>query len=65
MRSYFKELTVEEEVGGNIVSRKVRFAVYQIASWFEAPGIHHQLILFTSDLDWLSEMHISVEDWEA
>ena len=66
MRSYCKqfrkELTVEEEVAGNILNRKVRFTVYSIVGWFDDPGIYHELILFGSDLDWLSEMHISVED---
>ena len=65
MRSYFKELTIEEENGGNIVSRTVRVAVYPICSWFDAQGIYHQLTLLGSDLDWLSEMHISIEESEA
>lgn len=57
-----KELTVEEEAGGNIVNRKVRFIVYSVMGWFDDPGVYHELILFRSDLDWLSEIHISVED---
>jgi hypothetical protein len=60
MRSYFKELTVEEEAGGNVVSRKVRIVVYPILSWFDDLGYYHQLILCGSDLDWLSKMHVSV-----
>ena len=62
MRSYFKELTVEDEAGGNIVSRKVRIAVHPILSWFDGFANYHQLILIGSDLEWLSQMHISVED---
>lgn len=66
MRSYCKqyctELTVEELAGGNIVNRKVRFDVYSIVGWFDNPGIYHELILFASDLNWLSEMQISVKD---
>jgi hypothetical protein len=62
MRSYCKELTVEEEAGGNIVSRKVHFVVYPILRWFDNQGIYHELILFKSDLDWLSEMHVSLEE---
>lgn len=66
MRCYckqlWKELSVEEAAGGNIANLKVRFAVYSIAGWFDEPGVYHELILFRSDLDWLSAMHISVED---
>jgi hypothetical protein len=62
MRSYFKELTVEEESEGNVVSRKVRIVVHPILSWFDDLGNYHQLLLCGSDLEWLSEMHISVEE---
>lgn len=62
MRSYFKDVTVEEEVGGNVVSRTIRFSVHPILRWFDGLGDFHQLILFGSDLSWLSEMHISMED---
>jgi hypothetical protein len=62
MRSYVKELTVEEEAEGTVVSRKVRFVVYPILSWIDDEEFFHQLILFGSDLDWLSEMNITVED---
>jgi hypothetical protein len=61
MRSYFKELTVEEEAGGNIIKRKVKLVVHPILSWFDGLGIYHELVLFGSDLDWLSEMHVSVD----
>ena len=62
MRSYSKELIVEEEVGGKIVSRTVEIAVYPILRWSDGLGVYHQLILFGSDLDWLSQMHISLVD---
>jgi hypothetical protein len=62
MRSYLKELTVEEEVGGKIVSRKVEIAIYPVLRWSDGLGIYHQLILFGSDLDWLSKMQISLVD---
>lgn len=61
-KQFFKELTVEEEAGGKVVNRKVRFTVYSIVGWFDDPGVYHELILFRSDMDWLSEMQISVED---
>jgi hypothetical protein len=62
MRSYFRELTVEEETRGSVISRKVRIVVHPILSWFDDQGGYHQLVLCGSDLEWLSEMHISVED---
>ena len=61
-KQFCKELTVEEEAGGNIVNRKLRFTVYSIVGWFDDSGIYHELILFGSDPDWVSEMHIAVED---
>jgi hypothetical protein len=42
-------------------SRTVHFVVYPILSWFDNKGIYHELILFKSDLEWLSEMHVNVE----
>lgn len=62
MHCYLKEMTVEEAAGGNIVGRKVRFTVYSVLEWFDDPGVYHELILFGSDLNWLWEMHVSVED---
>ncbi len=61
-KQFCKELTVEEEAGGSIVNRKVLFTAYSIVGWFDDPGVYHELILLRSDLDWLSEMHISVDD---
>jgi hypothetical protein len=62
MRSYFKEVEVEEGAEGNVMRRRARVLVYPILSWFDDESAYHQLILFGSDLDWLSEMHIGVED---
>ena len=60
MRPYFKDVTVEEKVGDNVVSREIRFCVYSVLEWFDDLGIFHQLNLFASDLNWLSEMHICI-----
>lgn len=60
MRSYFKELIVEEEAGGNIATRKVQIVVYPILGWFDDLGAYHHLTLCGSDLDWLSEMRVSL-----
>lgn len=65
MEFYFKQLTVEEEKGGNVMSRKARIAVYPILEWFDDLGVYHDLILFGSDLDYLSEMNVSIEDRDA
>jgi hypothetical protein len=61
MRSYIKEVTVEDQAYGNIISRKVRVPVFPILDWFDQSDIYHELTLFGSDLDWLSQMHITVE----
>jgi hypothetical protein len=58
--AYLKELTVEEDTGGNIVSRIVQIVVYPILNLSDDLGINHQLIFMGSDLDWLSEMRVSV-----
>jgi hypothetical protein len=62
MQSHLKELTVEQEVGGCIVSRTVLFPVYTVLQWFDDFGDIHQLMLCGSDLVWLSQMGIEVED---
>jgi hypothetical protein len=62
MRSYFKELTIEEDACGNIVSRTVLFPVYRVMQWFDDLGGYHQLTLCGSDLHLLSEMRVSVKD---
>lgn len=62
MRPYFKDVTVEEEVGGKVVSREIRLVVYPVLRWFDDLGILHQLNLFASDLNWLSEMRICIEE---
>jgi len=62
MQSHLKELTVEQEVGGCIVSRTVLFPVYTVLQWFDDSGIFHQLMLCGSDLEWLSKMHVAIED---
>jgi hypothetical protein len=61
MRSHLKELTVEEEADGHIVSRTVLFPVYTVLQWFDDFGDVHQLMLCGSDLVWLSRMGIDVE----
>ncbi len=62
MRSHLKELTVEEEVGGRIVSRTVLFPVYTVLQWFDNSSEFHQLMLCGSDLVWLSKMRVAIED---
>lgn len=62
MQSYLKELTVEQEAGGRIVSRTVLFPVYTVLQWIDDFGDIHQLMLCGSDLVWLSQMGIEVED---
>jgi len=61
MEFYFKELTVEEEKWGNVMCRKTRIAVYPILAWFDDLGVYHNLILYGSDVAWLSEMNISIK----
>jgi len=60
MRSYFKDLIVEEEAEGNIVTRKVQIVIYPILNWYDEFGAYHQLTMCGSDLDWLSEIRVSV-----
>ena len=62
MRSHLKELSIEQEVGGRVVSRTVLFPVYTVLRWFDDSGCIHHLTLCGSDLVWLSEMGISAED---
>jgi hypothetical protein len=62
MRSYLKSLTVEEEVGCNVVSHEIQLVVCPILRGCDGRGVYHRLILFGSDLNLLSEMHISIKD---
>ncbi len=62
MEFYFKELTVEAKNGGKVISRKARIAVYPILEWFDDLGVYHDLILIGSDVNWLAEMGVSIED---
>ena len=62
MQPHLKELTVEEVAGGRIISRTVLFPVYTVLQWFDDFGDIHQLMLCGSDLVWLSQMGIEVED---
>lgn len=62
MEFYMKQLTVEEERGGIVMSRKAQIAVYPVLEWFDDLGVYHDLTLFGSDVDWLSEMKVSIED---
>jgi hypothetical protein len=57
MQSYF-----DEEGERNVMSRKVRIADCPIFEWFDDVGVYHELILFGSDVHWLSELNISIED---
>jgi hypothetical protein len=45
-----------------VTSRKARIADCPIFEWFDDVGVYHELILFGSDVHWLSEMNISIED---
>lgn len=62
MKFYSKQLTVEEERGGIVVSRRAQITVYPALEWFDDLGVYHALTLFGSDVKWLSEMHVSIED---
>lgn len=62
MRSYLKEVTVESEACGSVVSRTVLVSVFPILNWFDSDGNHHEFLLFGSDLKLLSQMHISVDE---
>jgi hypothetical protein len=62
MEFYFKALTVEAKSGGKIVSRRARTAVYPILEWFGDLGVYYDLILSGSDVNWLSEMNVSIGD---
>jgi hypothetical protein len=65
MRSYFKEVTVESEARGSVISRTVLVCVYPVFTWFDSDGIYHELLLFESDLELLSQLHILVDDVAA
>lgn len=65
MVSYFKKLTVEEEKGGVVRHRKAQIAVFPILKWIDDFGVYHDLTLFGSDVAWLSEMSVSIEDLDT
>ncbi len=65
MEFYMKQLTVEEETRGIVMNRKAQIAVYPILGWFDDLGVHHDLTLCGSDVDWLSEMNVCVEDLDT
>ena len=65
MHHYFKELTVEEEKAGIVMSRRALIAVYPALEWIDDLGACHDLTLFGSDVEWLSEMNVSLEDIHA
>jgi hypothetical protein len=65
MEFHFKELTVEEDSGGHIVSRTVLFPVYTVMTWFDDLAGYHQLMLCGSDLVWLSKMGVSMGDGDG
>jgi hypothetical protein len=44
------------------MSHEIQFVVYPILRWCGGLGIDCQLILFESDLNLPSEMHISIKD---
>jgi len=62
MDFYMKQLTVEEENGGIVVSRRAQIAVYPVLEWFDDLGVYHDLTLLGSDVNWLTEMNVSVEE---
>jgi hypothetical protein len=65
MDCYFKQLTIEEEIEGIVMSRKAQIAICPILAWFDDLGVYHDLTLFGSDVDWLSEMNVSIEDLDT
>ncbi|MGO9435169.1 MAG: hypothetical protein ACLPH3_12710 [Terracidiphilus sp.] len=65
MRFRFKGWPVEEEDRGNGISRNARTADYSIIEWFDDFGVYHDLILSGSDVAWLSEMNVSIEDRDS
>ena len=62
MSSYLRGLTVEEEVGCNVVSHEIQRVVYPILRGCNARSVYHRSILFASDLNSLSEMRIPTEE---
>jgi hypothetical protein len=56
------EFYLGEKDERNEMSRKARIADCPILEWFDDVGVYHELILFGSDVHWLSEMNISIED---
>jgi hypothetical protein len=65
MRSYLTVVTVEEEVGANVVSHEIPFIFHPILRRCDCLGIYHQGILFESDLKLLSKLHISIKDRDS
>jgi hypothetical protein len=41
--------------------KRVRIAVYPVHEWFDDLGVYHDLILTGSDVNWLSEMGVSIK----
>ena len=62
MEFYIRLLTVEEEKEGMVRSRKAQIAIYPVLEWLDDLGVYHDLTLFGSDVDWRSEMNVSIED---
>ena len=62
MRTHLKELTIEEEANGRILSRTVLFPVYTVLQWYDDSGDFHKLTLCGSDLVWLSKMGVRIQD---
>ena len=60
MQFYF-----EEKDERNVMSRKPRIGDCPILEWFDDVGVYHELILFGSDVHWLSEINISIEDLDT
>ena len=65
MEFYIKRFTVEEEKGGIVMSRNAQIAIYPILEWFDDLGVYHDLTLFGPDVDWLSEMNVSIENLDT
>jgi len=59
------EFYFEEKDERNVTSRTARIADCTILEWFDDLGVYHELILFRSDVHWLSEMNISIENLDT
>jgi hypothetical protein len=54
------EFYFEEKDERNLMSHEARIADYPVLEWFDDHGVYHELILFGSDVHWLSDINISL-----